>query len=137
MKALLDTVSVTATFALLAPATASAAEITDPGTQRDGMHACPVGQAMTGAHVDTNVVLCNTSAGPLGTEPVDPPVYLLEWIWITPRVPRAVRHDRDRGQPDQLPLRWVRPVLSSNVLSLAALQLSLLFNTHQQVRPTP
>jgi hypothetical protein len=76
MKSLLVTVSIAAAAAaLLVPGAAHATEVTDPGTQRDGMHACTPGFAMSGAHVSTNVFLCNDEDGALGAEVVDAPEY--------------------------------------------------------------
>jgi hypothetical protein len=47
----------------------------DAGTQRDGMHACPVGRYMKGLHVGNNQLTCcfDGSRGqpPLGNESVD------------------------------------------------------------------
>jgi hypothetical protein len=42
---------------------ASGSEFQDTGTQRNGMHSCPVGAFVVGAHVNQNRFLCSTEFG--------------------------------------------------------------------------
>jgi hypothetical protein len=42
---------------------AKANEISDKGTQSNGMHSCPLGRFVTGVHVDRNQLLCADGYG--------------------------------------------------------------------------
>jgi hypothetical protein len=48
-----------------------AAEILDQGTQRNGMHSCPVGMFVTGVHVERNKLLCADGYGNYSQETID------------------------------------------------------------------
>ena len=43
----------------------------DTGTQRNGMHSCPVGQFVLGVHVAKNLLICATIPDNFGAEIVD------------------------------------------------------------------
>lgn len=51
--------------------TVLAQEAIDRSTQRNGMHACPAGQLMTGVHVGNNQLLCAPGKGDFAHEIVD------------------------------------------------------------------